>query len=95
MDDTATKTARKQYPSDIKDYQWLEIEKILPKRIELGRPTVINLREVINAMAYMWRTECVWRMLPNDFPNRSTVRKYHDDWHNAGLLDCIQRIIES
>lgn len=86
-------TMRKAYPSDIKDYQWDQIEMILPDKPEMGRPVEVNYREIINAFAYLWKVECAWRFLPNDFPNRSTVRKYYDAWHNAGLLECIKRIV--
>ncbi len=34
------------------------------------------MREVVNAILYMARTGCQWRMLPQDFPPKSTVQEY-------------------
>src|SRR3546814_1854083 len=37
----------------------------------------------------MASTGCQWRMLPNDFPPVSTVRRYFYDWRDNGLLRTI------
>jgi putative transposase len=46
----------------------------------MGRPTVIDLRETVNALLYLNRTGCPWRLLPTDFPNWNTVRYHLDHW---------------
>jgi putative transposase len=33
-----------------------------------GRPRVHGLREILDAIFYLVRSGCAWRMLPNDFP---------------------------
>jgi hypothetical protein len=41
-----------------------------------GRPRTTGLREVVNALFYLLSTGCQWRMLPKEFPPRSTVHRY-------------------
>jgi transposase len=36
----------------------------------------VDLREVLNAILYLLRTGCPWRLLPKEFPPRSTVFGY-------------------
>lgn len=43
-----------------------------------GRIRTTDMREVLNALFYLLRTGCSWRMLPHDFPDYHTVRHYFD-----------------
>lgn len=61
----------------------------------MGRPTVIDLREVVNALLYLTRTGCQWRLLPTDFPNWNTVRYYFDGWSLDGTLVRINDALRS
>ncbi|MEL6407834.1 MAG: transposase [Chloroflexota bacterium] len=61
-------TERKPYPTDLSDEQWAIIEALLPKRDPRGRKEIHTRREMFNAMLYLNRTGCQWRMLPHDFP---------------------------
>ena len=76
------------YPSDITDAQWGLIELYLPV-YPGGRPRKTNLRDVVNAIFYILRTGCQWRYLPKDFPPKSTVWRYFDEWRHNGTLDLI------
>jgi len=78
----------RKYPSDLSDKQWRLIRKYLPARMRRGRPR-IDRRWVINAILYVVRTGCQWRMLPADFPNWSTVYGIFRKWSNDG---CWRRI---
>jgi transposase len=57
----------------VKDPEWCLIAPLLPATARTGRPRKTDLRAVINALRYMVRTGCEWRMLPNDFPPWQTV----------------------
>lgn len=46
---------------------------------------------MFDAILYMATTGCQWRMLPNDFPPISTVRRYFYDWRDNGLLEELNR----
>jgi transposase len=63
----------KRYPSDLTDEEWLAIEPVLPRPSKRGRKRTTDLREVVNAIRYMVRSGCEWRMLPTDFPPWQTV----------------------
>ncbi len=65
-----------RYASDMTDEEWNLIMPLLPPVKRLGRPRTTNLREVLNAILYMARTGCQWRMVPKEFPPRSTVQRY-------------------
>jgi putative transposase len=70
---------RRRYDTDLTDKQWetpwaLLMEHVYAKR--LGCPRVICLREILDAILYVVRTGCQWRMLPHDFPKWQTVY-YH------------------
>src|SRR6266511_5058933 len=82
-------TTQTAYPSDLTDDQWALLEPLLPARSHRGRPTEVNLREVLNAIFYVLRTGCQWRYLPADFPNHNTVYWYFAKWVDDGVFDRI------
>lgn len=76
----------KRYASDMTDAEWSMIEGLLPPQRRAGRPRKTDLRQVVNALLYIASTGCQWRMLPGDFPPRSTVQRYFYDWRDRGLM---------
>ena len=75
-----------RYASDLTNEEWELIEPHLPARRRLGRPRTADLREVLNAILYMARTGCQWRILPREFPPRSTIQRYFYTWRTDGTL---------
>ena len=75
-----------KYASDATDAEWALLAPILAVVRRTGRPRTTNLREVFDAILYIATTGCQWRVLPNDFPSVSTVRRYFYDWRNSGVL---------
>jgi transposase len=65
-----------RYATDLTDAEYALFAPHLPAPSHLGRPREVNLREVVNAILYLLRTGCPWRLLPKDFPPRSTVFGY-------------------
>src|SRR5213592_1899066 len=61
----------------------------MPAIKRLGRPRATELRNVLDAILYMARTGCQWRMLPKDFPPFTTVQGYFYDWRDNGLFENI------
>jgi putative transposase len=82
------------YPSDITDAQWALVEPLLPVRPG-GRPRITNLRDVVDAIFYLLRTGCQWRYLPKDFPPKSTVWRYFDQWRRNGALDNLHDLLRT
>lgn len=82
-----------RYPSDLTDAQWAIIEPLLPPAgsgtASGGRPVAVDKREVINAILYLNRTGCQWRMLPRDFPNWKTVHWYFSRYAADGTWQAI------
>jgi hypothetical protein len=65
-----------RYASDMTDAEWAMVEPFMPAVKRLGRPRKVDLRGVVEGLLYILRTACPWRLLPHDFPNRSTVQRY-------------------
>jgi transposase len=77
------------YPSDLTDAQWALIEPQIPPEPGGGRPRKTDVRDVLDAILYIVCTGCQWRYLPIDFPPKSTVWRYFDQWRRDGTLDRI------
>ena len=73
------------YASDVTDREWALIAPHLPAARPGGRPRSACLRRVVNAVFYLLQTGCQWRMLPRDFPPRSTVYGYFRAWIAGGV----------
>ena len=80
-----------RYASDATDAEWALVAPLMPSVRRVGRPRTTDLRAVFDAILYIATTGCQWRMLPNDFPPVSTVRRYFYDWRESGLLDALNR----
>ena len=80
-----------RYASDLTDGEWKVLEPLLPRAKALGRPRTTALREVVNAILYLLRSGCPWRMLPRDFPPRSTVQRYFYLWRDDGTWSEVNR----
>jgi putative transposase len=76
---------RSTYPTDLTDAQWQLIEPLLPPAKPGGRPRTIDPRQVVNAILYLLRSGCQWRLLPHDFPCWSTVHYYYWRWRRDGV----------
>jgi putative transposase len=61
------------YDTDLNDASWAWIAPYLPAARSGGRPRTTGLRAVLNAIFYLLRTGCQWRLLPREFPRPGTV----------------------
>src|SRR5208337_2043389 len=78
---------RKPYPTDLTDEQWKLVEPFLPDAKPGGRPRKADLREVLNALFYLVRSGCQWRMIPHEFPPWRTCYNYYRAWIDRGTWD--------
>lgn len=74
---------RKTYPTDLSDEQWKLLSSMLPPPELRGRKRVVDLREIFNALCYIARAGCQWRLLPEGFPKWQTVYYYFRRWRDA------------
>ena len=80
------------YPTDLKYTEWQLIEPFFPVH-HLGRPRKWELWQIVNAILYVVRTGCQWRMLPKDLPPWQTVYGYFRRWKKAGLWERINEAL--
>jgi putative transposase len=75
------------YPSDLTDEQWQVIRPLLPKRKmgKAGRPRTVEQRDALDAIFYILRSGCPWRLLPHDFPPWGTIASQFYRWRKSGL----------
>jgi putative transposase len=81
------------YDTDLNDAAWAWIAPYLPAARSGGRPRTTDLRAVLNAIFYLLRTGCQWRLLPREFPRPGTVYHYFRAWKDAGVLAELQRAL--
>ena len=81
---------RQPYPSDLTDEEWQVISYQLshpPHKGPGGRPKKYHDREIINAIMYLTKSGCQWRMLPHDLPPWKSVYGYFSTLRKIGLCD--------
>jgi putative transposase len=78
---------RRAYQTDLSDAEWSYIEPYLPTSTVPGRPRVHTLREILDAIFYIVRSGCAWRLLPHDFPPWKTVHYYFRTWPKDGTWE--------
>lgn len=76
---------RKSYSTDLTEKEWEILQPLLPADKTRGRKRTVDLREILNAIYYIIRTGCQWRMLPHDFPVWQTVYYYFSQWRKNGV----------
>ena len=86
---------RKAYPTDLNDKEWAVIEPYVPKPKTGGRPAEHSRREIINAIAYVLRSGCAWRLMPHDLPPWSTVYDYFRQWRIDGTWERINTALRA
>src|SRR5438067_11439613 len=93
-------------PTDLADDEWEYIKLLVPApksgKGKRGRPPALDRRSLVNAMFYVVRSGCAWRLLPSDFGPWQTVygcfRRWSQDWtwtfiHDT-LRDCARKTEE-
>ena len=84
-----------RYPSDLSDAEWQILMPLLPSSSPSGRgrPRTRDLREILNAIFYVLRSGCAWRMLPRDLPPFQTAYYYLRKWRQDGTWEKIHEAL--
>jgi len=53
----------------------------------------VERREIVNAILYVLRSGCPWRLLPHEFPAWGTVYDYFRRWQREGLWDQVLKTL--
>lgn len=80
-----TTMGRRVYASDLTDKQWEVLGPMIPLASLEGRPPTVERREIVNAILYVLRSGCPWRLLPHEFPAWGTVYYYFRRWEREGV----------
>jgi len=73
------------YPSDLSDEQWIEIESFFP----VGNKSDWHKRSLVNAVLYITKTGVPWEYLPHDYPPYSTVWSFFRRARESGIWEKI------
>ena len=72
------------YQTDVSDEEWSYVEPHLPAPQAPGRPRIHPLRKILNAVFYIVRSGCAWRLLPKEYPPWKSVHHYFRIWRLDG-----------
>lgn len=78
---------RQPYDTDLTDAQWLVISALLSNPTRQGCPPQYELQEIVNAVFYIVRAGCQWRLLPHDFPKWQLVYYHFRKWCMNGVWE--------
>lgn len=77
-------THPRNYPTDLTDEEWSQIQSLVPQpksgKGKRGRPLKLDRRTLLNAICYIVRSGCAWRLLPKDYGPWQTVYGYFRQW---------------
>lgn len=76
---------RKIYTTDLSDAEWACLKTHLSASKLPSRLRAHSLRDIFDAIFYVLRSGCPWRMLPGDFPPWSTVYYHFRRFRLRGL----------
>ena len=81
------------YPTDVTTTEWEQLMDFFPQTHLRGRPRKWATWLILNAILYVTRTGCQWRMLPRDFPPWQTVYGYFWRWTRSGLWEQLNTVL--
>ena len=77
----------RRYPTDLSDDEWRCIGPHLPGPTGRGRPRLHGLRTILDAVFYVLKSGCPWRLLPRDFPPWKSVYDWFRRWRIDGTWE--------
>ena len=74
----------REYPTNLTDKQRQSMKDLFEPREKRRKNP---LRGIVNALLYITKTGCQWRMLPGDFAPWQTVYFYSRKWKQEGVFE--------
>ncbi|MBA2585290.1 MAG: transposase [Chthoniobacterales bacterium] len=84
-----TRETKTDYASDVGDEEWAFCAPYRTLMKEDAPQREYTLRGLFNAVRYMVRAGCPWRMIPNDLPPWYTVQQQAQRWIAAGCFEAM------
>ena len=78
---------KRSYSTDLTDAEWERLQLHVPPPNKRGRPKTHSTREILNAIFYVLKSGCAWRLLPRDFPPWETVYWWFRRWSLDGTFE--------
>ena len=78
---------RRSYSTDLSDAEWRYLEPHVPAPNKRGRPRAHAAREILDAVFYVLKSGCPWRLLPREFPPWETVYCWFRRWRIDGTWE--------
>src|ERR687885_674803 len=78
---------KRSYPTDLTDAEWEALESHIPAPNRRGRPTIHSPRTILDAVFYVLKSGCPWRLLPREFPPWETVYCWFRRWRIDGTWE--------
>jgi len=79
--------SRKPYQSDVSDAEWEFCAPYLLLMKQDAPQRTYPIREIFNALRYIVRCGCQWRMMPHDLPPWQMVYQQAQRWTSAGCFE--------
>ena len=86
---------RKVYPSDVTEEEWWFVLPYLLLCREDAGQREHALRDVFDAVRYVARSGCAWRMIPGDLPPWAAVYQQFRRWLDAGVFEALVSDVQS
>ena len=77
------------YGSDLTDAEGRLIEPYLPAPRRRGRRQRWPMRQIVEAIFYVLRSGCPWRLLPDSFPQWRTVYRWFSELRDALVFESL------
>ena len=86
---------KKGYPTDLTDAEWKHIEPFVPAPKRRGRQRIHSPREILDAVFYVLRSGCAWRLLPREYPPWKTAYHYFRQWRIDGTFEKLNAVLRA
>jgi putative transposase len=85
---------KRNYPTDLTDAEWKHIEPFVPTPKCRGPQRIHNPREeILDAVFYVLRSGCPWRLVPREYPPWKTVYHYFREWRINGTFEKLNLLL--
>ena len=81
------------YVSDLADAEWECLGSHVSAPSKRGRPRIHSSRVILDAIFYVLRSGCPWRLLPHEFPLWESVYYWFRRWRIGGTLEQLNRTL--
>jgi putative transposase len=84
---------KRSYSTNLTDREWECLKPHVPPPNNLGRPRVHTTREILDAVFYVLKSGCLWRLLPRDFPPWESVYCWFRRWRIDGTWERLNAVL--